>query len=121
MSDEQRARIDAMLRQPGPEGPQSVEAIRAGFEALMAHMVVPDAIRTGRTTLGDRPALRVEPDSGPRAGTILYFHGGGWVYGSPRTTLSLTGQLVARTGFRSYSLDYRLAPRIRSRPRSRTP
>ena len=110
MSKEQRAQIDAMLRQPRPEGPRSVEAIRAGFEALMAKMIVPGNIRTTRTTLGDRPALRVEPGDGLRAGTILYFHGGGWVYGSPESVLSLTGHLVAKTGFGAYSVDYRLAP-----------
>lgn len=110
MSKEQRARIDAMMRQPRPEGPRSVEELRAGFKALMAQMIVPDTIHTTQTTLGNRPALRVEPDIGPRAGTILYFHGGGFVFGSPETALSLTGHLVAKTGFGSYSLDYRLAP-----------
>ncbi len=110
MSKEQRARIDAMMRQPRPEGPRSVEELRASFKALMARMIVPDAIRITRTTLGNRPALHVEPDNGPRAGTILYFHGGGFVFGSPETALSLTGHLVAKTGFRAYSPDYRLAP-----------
>ncbi|USQ86077.1 alpha/beta hydrolase [Streptomyces phaeoluteigriseus] len=110
MSKEQRAQVDAMLRQPRPEGPRSIEAIRAGFEALMAQMIVPEDIRAIRTTLGDRPALRVEPDSGPRTGTILYLHGGGWVYGSPESVLSLTGHLVVKTGFEAYSVDYRLAP-----------
>jgi acetyl esterase/lipase len=110
MSKEQRTKLDAMLRQPGPEGPQSVEEIRAGFRAMMATMIVPDGIRTTATTLGPRPALLVEPVDGPRAGTILYFHGGGNVFGSPETALSLTGNLVARTGVRALSLDYRLAP-----------
>jgi monoterpene epsilon-lactone hydrolase len=110
MSREQRARINAMLRQPRPEEPQPVEAIRAAFRAIMARMTVPDGLRTTESELGDRPALRVEPDGGPRAGTILYFHGGGFVSGSPRTALSLTGNLVARTGFGAFSLDYRLAP-----------
>lgn len=132
MSREQLGRIDAMLRQPAPTGPtepRSVEEIRAGFRALMAGMIVPhDAIRTAPTTLGDRPALRVDPKdggaaagqdgpgagmgpgSGSGSGTILYFHGGGWVFGSPETALSLTGNLVARTGLAAYSLDYRLAP-----------
>jgi epsilon-lactone hydrolase len=110
MSREQRAKIDALLRQPQPEGPQSVEEIRAGFRALMAQMFVPDAIRTTRTTLGDRPALHVEPDGDPRTGTILYFHGGSYVFGSPETALSLTGGLVARTGVGAFSSDYRLAP-----------
>ncbi|MBD0693278.1 alpha/beta hydrolase [Streptomyces sp. CBMA123] len=136
MSREQRSRIDAMLRQSGPAGqpeeagpvrPPSVEEIRAGFRELMAGMIVPHgAIRTAPTVLGDRPALRVVPKDEPtagatdepkvgatdgaEAGTILYFHGGGWVFGSPETALSLTGNLVARTGLGAYSLDYRLAP-----------
>ncbi|MFF2808033.1 alpha/beta hydrolase [Streptomyces sp. NPDC058000] len=110
MSREQRAKIDAMVRQPRPEGPQSVEAIRAGFSAMMAEMIVPTGIRTGATALGDRPAVLVEPADDPRAGTILYFHGGGFVFGSPETAMSLTGNLVTKTGFRAFSLDYRLAP-----------
>ncbi|WP_329142048.1 alpha/beta hydrolase [Streptomyces sp. NBC_01456] len=110
MSKAQRAEVDAMLRQPQPEGARSIEELRAGFRALMARMTVPDTIRTTRTTLGNRPALHVEPDNGPRAGTILYLHGGGFVFGSPETALSLTGHLVAKTGFGSYSPDYRLAP-----------
>ncbi|WP_433554928.1 alpha/beta hydrolase [Pseudonocardia xinjiangensis] len=110
MSKEQRAQVDAMMRQPRPEGPRSVEALRAGFTALMARMIAPGNIRTTQTTLGNRPALHVEPDGGSRAGTILYFHGGGFVFGSPETALSLTGHLVAKTGFGAYSLDYRLAP-----------
>ena len=32
------------------------------------------------------------------------------MFGSPETALQLTANLVARTGFRAFSLDYRLAP-----------
>ncbi|MER8060307.1 MULTISPECIES: alpha/beta hydrolase [unclassified Streptomyces] len=110
MSKEQRARIDAMLRRPRPEGARTIEEIRAGFEALMSGMTVPGGIRTTRTALGGRPALRVAPGERPRAGTILYFHGGGWVSGSPEAALAVTGHLVTRTGRTAYSLDYRLAP-----------
>ncbi|MEU7141988.1 alpha/beta hydrolase [Nocardia sp. NPDC046473] len=110
MSREQRARIDALLRRPRPAGMGSVEEIRAGFRALMAQMNVPTEIHTRTTTLGDRPAVLVEPVRAARAGTILYFHGGGFVYGSPETAMPLTANLVTRTGFRAYSVDYRLAP-----------
>ncbi|GAA4528651.1 alpha/beta hydrolase [Amycolatopsis samaneae] len=110
MSREQRAKIDAMLRQPRPEGPRSVEEIRAGFRALMAGMAIPEGIRVTATTLGDRPAVRVEPAADGTAGTILYFHGGGFVYGSPDTAMSLTGSLVVRSGYTAFSVDYRLAP-----------
>ena len=76
----------------------------------MATMIVPEGIRTAEAAIGDRRALLVEPLAGSRPGTILYFHGGAWVFGSPETALSLTGNLVVRTGFRALSLDYRLAP-----------
>ncbi|WP_405059963.1 alpha/beta hydrolase [Kribbella sp. NBC_01505] len=111
MSKQQREKIDAFLRQPRPDGPPpSVEALRSGFATLMSQMIVPGGIRTRTTTLGDRPALYVEPEQGRRPGTILYFHGGGWVFGSPRTALSLTANLVVRTGCPAFSVDYRLAP-----------
>ncbi|MGQ4517067.1 alpha/beta hydrolase fold domain-containing protein [Streptomyces sp. DW26H14] len=114
MSRRQREKIDAMFRQNrgsstgGP--PPSVEELRSGFAELMSTMVVPAGIRTSATALGGRPALSVEPEDEPRPGTLLYFHGGGFVVGSPETALSLTAQLVVRTGVRAYSVDYRLAP-----------
>jgi epsilon-lactone hydrolase len=110
VSKEQRAQIDTMLRQPRPDAPESVEALRAEFKAIMDRMIVPDGLRTTSRPLGDRPALHIEPGNGTRPGTILYFHGGCWVLGSPGTALSLTGNLVVKTGFRALSLDYRLAP-----------
>jgi acetyl esterase/lipase len=110
MSKEQRAKIAETLRRPRPASPQSVEEFRAGFAALMSTMIVPEGIRTTEATLGDRRAVLVEPAANPRAGTILYFHGGSFVVGSPETAMSLTGNLVVKTGFRSFSLDYRLAP-----------
>jgi epsilon-lactone hydrolase len=69
MSRQQREKIDAMLRQPRPEGPPpSVEELRAGFAALMSTMIVPPGFRTSTTTLGGRPALSVEPEQGARPG-----------------------------------------------------
>ncbi|WP_405493754.1 alpha/beta hydrolase [Nocardia sp. NBC_00511] len=110
MSREQRAAIDAALRQPQPDGVPSVAQMRAGFEAFMAGMRVPDGIRTRDCELGGRPAVIVEPTGTPRAGRILYFHGGSFMMGSPTTAMSLTANLVARTGVPAISLDYRLAP-----------
>ncbi|MEU1665327.1 alpha/beta hydrolase fold domain-containing protein, partial [Streptomyces sparsogenes] len=87
-----------------------MEELRAGFRAMMGEMIVPAGIRTRTARLGDRHAVLVEPAGAPKAGTILYFHGGSYVVGSPETAMSLTGNLVARTGFRAFSLDFRLAP-----------
>ena len=111
MSKQQRAAFDATLRrQPKPPINQSVKELRAGFASLMATTAVPTDVRRTPTVLGDRPAWLVEPERDARPGTILYFHGGWWVVGSPETSMGLTANLVRRTGFRSISLDYRLAP-----------
>jgi len=115
MSRHQRAVLDAELHRhrPEPGGPASVEAIRAGLAAVMATLPVPDGVRTRDVTLAGRRALRVERDPGPggeAAGTILYFHGGSFVAGSPRTALCHTANLVVRTGLPALSPDYRLAP-----------
>lgn len=112
MSREQRERINAELGQPrvAASSARSIEQIRAGFAAFMATMQVPTGTRSDATTLGSRRALLVEPEQAARPGTILYFHGGSNLMGSPETGMSLTASLVVRTGMRSFSLDYRLAP-----------
>lgn len=112
MSREQRERMNTKLGQPcvAASPGRSIEEIRAGFDAFMATMRVPSGTRTSATTLGGRRALLVEAERNSRPGTILYFHGGSFLMGSPETGMALTASLVVRTGMRSFSLDYRLAP-----------
>ncbi|SFW72084.1 alpha/beta hydrolase [Amycolatopsis australiensis] len=113
MSREQRRAVDEMLRR-APQGfePLPVERMRAGFAAMMSAFPVPDAVVQTPAELGGRPAILVgpAPDAPARPGTILYFHGGSFALGSPRTAMALTANLVVRTGVRAVSLDYRLAP-----------
>lgn len=47
------------------------------------------------------------------APTILYFHGGGYYFCSPRTHRSLVFGLATRAAAPAFSLDYRLAPEHR--------
>lgn len=111
MSREQRRALDVRLRAaPHPSGPVSIEQQRQGFAAFMGSFDVPPDVRRTPTRLADRPALLVEPEQDGRPGTILYFHGGWFVVGSPETALVLSANLVLRTGIRAFSLDYRLAP-----------
>ncbi|WP_133645157.1 alpha/beta hydrolase [Paraburkholderia flava] len=110
MSRDQRKAVDALLRKSSNSFvPQPVEEMREKFVALMALCPVPD-VRQSEIQLAGRPAVLVEPKGESRPGTILYFHGGGFILGSPQTAMGLTASLVARTGFRAISLDYRLAP-----------
>jgi acetyl esterase/lipase len=57
-----------------------------------------------------------EPDgesAGSAVPTVLYCHGGGYYFCSPRTHRSLTFALAPRANARLFSLDYRLAPEHR--------
>jgi len=47
------------------------------------------------------------------ARTILYLHGGGYYFCSPRSHRSLVFELATRANARTFSLDYRLAPEHR--------
>src|SRR6201992_651942 len=111
MSLQQRAQLDSMLRrQPLPLDQPTADEQRAAYAALMSQMIVPDGLRTTTADLGGMRALLVEPDGPSAPGTILFFHGGSFVVGSPETELGLTASLVVRTGLRAYSPHYRLAP-----------
>ena len=85
-----------MLRKaPQPFGPVPVEKMREGFAAFMGSFPVPAGVRSAPAELAGRPTLVVEREVDARPGTILYFHGGGSVFGSPETSLQLTANLVA--------------------------
>lgn len=67
-----------------------------------------------RTTLG---GVRGEWVRGPRARNasdgspvILYLHGGGYVFGSPRTHRNIVSRISHVTGLPAFSADYRLPP-----------
>jgi acetyl esterase/lipase len=67
-----------------------------------------------RETIGDAP-LRGQwliPPTTPRA-TILYLHGGGYYFCSPRSHRAITFGLAIRANASVFSLDYRLAPEHR--------
>lgn len=45
---------------------------------------------------------------------ILYFHGGGWMFGSPATHADISRDLGKATGLTVMSVDYRLAPEYKA-------
>jgi len=56
------------------------------------------------------PALRITPKVGARPGTLLYLHGGGWVFGSVQTHRGAMARLAELSGLTVVGIDYRLAP-----------
>ncbi|RKN38532.1 alpha/beta hydrolase [Streptomyces hoynatensis] len=110
MSRQQRQALDALLRSaPREETRPTPARQRASFAAAMTRPA-PEGVATRRTALGGRPALDLEPAGAADRRRLLYFHGGGYLVGSPDTHAGLAGALAARAGLRATSVDYRLAP-----------
>jgi acetyl esterase/lipase len=110
MSEEQRLALDATLRQGQLDLEADVEALRAGFNEVMARVPVPGDVRQKPTTIGGVGAVEVTIQGTDASTVILYFHGGVYVIGSAATSVPLVGDLARRAGAKAITLDYRLAP-----------
>jgi epsilon-lactone hydrolase len=95
-----------------PQNPQgknlTLEDVRNRYAALFARFgSAPDTeITPGK--LGVIPGEWVGAGRSDRI--ILYFHGGGFVAGSPESHRPLVAKLVAASGVAAFSVSYRLAP-----------
>jgi acetyl esterase/lipase len=83
---------------------------RQVIDALMRFPVLPRGTATGRTTLGDVPAERIETAASNPDHALLYLHGGAHIVGSPVTHRAAASHLADATGAVAYVLDHRLAP-----------
>ncbi|MFL4468939.1 alpha/beta hydrolase [Tateyamaria armeniaca] len=89
----------------------SPRALRASFE-IKAQLFFRGslAVAPNWRDLAGRPALEMRPKRLQDAPTLLYFHGGGYVFGSPRTICKMAGHLAKKAGFCAVIPEYPLAP-----------
>lgn len=71
---------------------------------------VPQGVQVKKTNLGGLAAEWNVPEGREDAPVLLYFHGGGYVQGSPASHRHLTSQLALAANARVLSVDYALAP-----------
>lgn len=96
--------------------PIDAPARRARFEEVAAQSVLPNPEGMVVENLeipvpdGKLPVRLFRPTGVDRPRLIVYFHGGGWVVGSPQTHHAVAALLAADTGCVVASVDYRLAP-----------
>jgi acetyl esterase/lipase len=70
-----------------------------------------EGVTRGISRLGHVPAITLQPRVGSPDRTVLYFHGGGYVSGSPpERYLSLAAAVALAANARVYVVDYRIAP-----------
>ena len=100
---------------PPPQGKsltESVAALRTQYSAGLRLMGLrgEPTVTMRRLAIPGVPAAREYVPAAVIRGTLLYFHGGGFIMGSPATHDGLCQRLAARTGLRVVSVAYRLAP-----------
>lgn len=86
-------------------------AFRRRFETKASVFFhAPRGTRRAWESLGSGRALNVTPTRATKQPVILYFHGGGYVFGSPRTHSAMLATLAKYTGTSALLPEYPLAP-----------
>lgn len=108
MSLEQVAAVRAGLLAQRAAGPVPLAARRAGFEARMGSLPLPDD--AAFTPCDFAEGLWVERPGADSDTTILWLHGGAFVLGSPNSWRDFGARLAGAAAQRVLLLDYPLAP-----------
>jgi acetyl esterase/lipase len=66
--------------------------------------------QVGGTSQTPVDCLKVTPPNAQEGRLLLYFHGGGFTFGSPNTHAALAAQIANRVGATAFLPKYRLAP-----------
>ncbi len=104
------ALVRIVRRRPPETG--DIGTLRANYAALLALAGLRHdrTVRSTTLTIPGLPAAREYVPHGEHRGTLLYFHGGGFIMGSPAARDGLCRRLAARAGVQVVSAGYRLAP-----------
>ncbi|MEX3017114.1 alpha/beta hydrolase [Gymnodinialimonas hymeniacidonis] len=99
---------------PVPEHERPLETLRAAVARMEATLPpLPQSIKTCDWTIscnGRDVPLRSYTSPKRAKGTMLYFHGGGWVLGSLKGHDLVCADLALETGLTIVSIDYALSP-----------
>jgi monoterpene epsilon-lactone hydrolase len=88
--------------------PTSGDSESTGFDDGSSEL---EGVTRGVSELGGVPAITLQPQVGRPDRTVLYFHGGGYVSGSPpERYLPLAAAVALAANARVHVVDYRLAP-----------
>ncbi len=85
-----------------------LESVRARYQASFARFGAPAEIAVVPGSLG--PVSGEWHKAGDETRAMLYFHGGGYVAGSPESHRGLVAKLVEASGVAAFVPRYRLAP-----------
>lgn len=110
MTTDQRAALDAMMRQLPLDLGGDLAEQRALLVRLMTAHPLPADVSTAPAVLGGVPVEHVTVDGSAADAVLLYLHGGAYALGTAAAGAGLAAEIARRVGARAVSVDYRLAP-----------
>ena len=110
MTAEQRATLDAILRQGAFPADSDVNEQRRLLKELLSAQPLPPEVTVTAVSLGGVPTAEVTVDGVEPRHVVLYFHGGVYVMGDAFLAADLASQVGRRTDAKTISVDYRLGP-----------
>ena len=110
MSTEQRANLDAILRQSAFPVGGDVNEQRRLLRELLSTQPLPADVTVTAAALGGVRTAEITVDGIEPRHVVLYFHGGVYVMGDASLAADLASQVGRRTQAKVISVDYRLAP-----------
>ena len=87
-----------------------LSGLRSAFDTMGFSLSPPSDASFADVDAGGVPAEWVRASDGDVLGTMLYLHGGGYIFGSRKTHRNLVARLCKAANVRALSIDYRLAP-----------
>ena len=108
-----KQQLDFILRLSA-ENPPPANAtppqMREWFEAINAQTPIADGAMIETISVGPCPAELVRLPGSDESKLVIYYHGGGFLFGSPRSHRTIATHLAKASGATVLSVDYRLAP-----------
>ena len=108
-SQELKQLVEMLASQPAAGG-GSIEEQRAGMEAMLGGLPLPEKVTVNAVRVGELDADWVAMPNSANGRVVLYLHGGGYVMGSRRTHRELAARIARDAAARVLVLEYRLAP-----------
>jgi epsilon-lactone hydrolase len=102
--------VRAHLAKLPPSSSLTIEQRRAQYDRAERVFPTPADVAIERVRAPEHPAEWLRPPAVRSDAVVLYFHGGGYVIGSPRSHRHLAAAIALAAGTRALLLDYRLAP-----------
>jgi salicylate hydroxylase len=108
--EEQRAwNLWAEMFTPEDEA-RGLSGLRQAYDRLWLQFPPPPKTDITEVTAGSVPALWVTPPQTQNKAVVLHLHGGGFAFGSAKSSVEFASRLANAVGGRCLVLDYRLAP-----------